>query len=210
MRSLSPWRRVAVFFRHGSNLAILATLLGCVGLWCRSFDVSSLWPFVVLGLLLFPLHEYGVHRWLLHARPVGSGWFYRLQRRTHYDHHQDPDRVELLFTPLYLYLPLVTFHALVYLAVSRSLGVTLALMAGSLCGYLYYEWVHYVAHLPGVPRTAWGRWMKKYHRWHHYKNERYWYGVTTPLVDMLVGTYRRVDEVATSATTRQLYEAPRR
>lgn len=200
--------QVAVFFRHGSNLAILATLLGVAGV--LGPRLADLWPYAVLGLLLFPLHEYALHRWVLHAPPVGSGWVYRLQRRTHYDHHLEPDRIELLFTPCFAFGPLVAVNALLYWVLSRSVPVTLALMAGSLTGYLYYEWVHYVAHLPGTPRTPWGRWMKKYHRWHHYKNERYWYGVTTPLVDMLLGTYRRVEAVPKSAHTRELYEALRR
>lgn len=210
MRGRTLPGQVAVFFRHGSNLAILATLLGALGTVAWRHDPGRLWPFMGLGLALFPFIEYAVHRWILHARPVGSGWFYRMQRRTHYDHHQEPDRIDLLFTPLFLFGPLLVAHALLFFAVSRSEGVTLALMAGSMLGYLYYEWVHYVAHLPGAPATAWGRWMKKVHRWHHYKNEHYWFGVTTPLVDWLMGTYRRVEEVQKSSTTRQLYEAPRR
>lgn len=202
-------RQVGAFFRHGSNLAMAVALLAAGAYLLGYHDLRALWPFLVVGLILFPAYEYAVHRWLLHAPPIGSGWCYRLQRRIHYDHHREPDRIELLFTPLFLFLPLIAGHLALFSAVTRSLSVSLALLTGSLLGYLHYEWVHYVAHLPGMPRTPWGRWLKKYHRWHHYKNEHFWFGVTSPVVDMLMGTYRPVEDVDTSPTTRQLYEVPR-
>ncbi len=62
-------------------------------------------------------------------------------------------------------------------------------------GLLWYEWVHYVAHIAYVPRTPFGRWIKKYHLWHHFKNERLWFGVTNPSMDFFGRTYARVDEV---------------
>lgn len=203
-------RQVGVFFRHGSNMAMAIALTGTTLVLAVRYDPQVVWPFVLLGLFLFPLYEYAVHRWVLHARPMGSGWIYRLQRLIHYDHHQDPDRIDWLFTPVFLFLPLIALHALLYHLVSRSMPVTLALLTGSLLGYLHYEWVHYVAHLPGTPSTPWGRWLKKYHRWHHFKNERYWFGVTSPFIDMLMGTCRPVEAVEKSSTTRQLYEIPRR
>lgn len=197
------------FFGHGSNAAMAATLTATALLLVLRHDPRAVWPFVLLGLFLFPCYEYAVHRWILHARPMGSGRIYRLQRLIHYDHHQDPDRIDRLFTPFFLFLPLIALHGLLYYLVSRSVPVTLALLTGSLLGYLHYEWVHYVAHRPGTPRTLWGRWLKRYHLRHHYKNERYWFGVTTPLVDMLMRTDPPVGAVEKSSTTRQLYETPR-
>ena len=93
----------------------------------------------------------------------------------------------------------------VYFAITRSAGVTFSLILGNLIGLLYYEWVHYVAHIPYQPRTPFGRWMKKYHLWHHFKNERLWYGVTNPTMDFVSRTYARVDDVEKSGSTRVLY-----
>lgn len=202
--------RIGRFFRHGSNLAMLGTLLGLGALMVGRHEVAQGGPYVLGGLLLFPILEYVVHRWVLHAPPLGNGWFYRLQRRAHYDHHRDPDRIELLFTPLFLYVPLVVTYWLLFYAVSHRVSVALALLFGTLLGYLHYEWVHYVAHMPGTPHMPWGPWLKRYHLWHHFKNEHYWFGVTSPLVDMLLGTYRRVDQVEKSKTSRQLFSLPKR
>jgi sterol desaturase/sphingolipid hydroxylase (fatty acid hydroxylase superfamily) len=65
--------------------------------------------------------------------------------------------------------------------------------------------VHYVAHIPFVPRTRFGRYVKKYHLWHHYKNETLWFGVTNPSMDFVGRTYRAVAEVERSASTRVLF-----
>ena len=76
---------------------------------------------------------------------------------------------------------------------------------GAVLALLYYEWVHYVAHIPFVPRTPFGRWIKKYHLWHHFKNERLWFGVTNPAIDLVVRTYRRVEDAERSGSTRVLH-----
>lgn len=71
-------------------------------------------------------------------------------------------------------------------------GLAAGFAVGSLGLLLYYEGSHYVSHRPIAPLTPWGRWMKKYHLWHHFKNEHDWYGVTNPSMDLLFGTYRDV------------------
>jgi 4-hydroxysphinganine ceramide fatty acyl 2-hydroxylase len=74
-----------------------------------------------------------------------------------------------------------------------------------LLALLHYEWVHYIAHIPYLPRMAFGRWMKKYHLWHHFKNEHLWFGVSNPSMDFLYRTYRSPDAVARSTTARVLH-----
>ena len=69
----------------------------------------------------------------------------------------------------------------------------------------HYEWVHYVAHIPYQPRTAFGRWIKQYHLRHHYINEKFWFGVSNPSMDLLGGTYKEAREVERSGTTRKLF-----
>jgi 4-hydroxysphinganine ceramide fatty acyl 2-hydroxylase len=72
-------------------------------------------------------------------------------------------------------------------------------------GLFHYEWVHYVAHIPYRPRTSFGRWMKKYHLWHHFKNEHYWFGVSNPVFDAVHRTYRNPEAVPRSTTARVLH-----
>jgi len=163
-------------------------------------------PWLMLaGALAFFCSEYTTHRFLFHARPSTIPWLLRLQHRLHYDHHIDPARLDLLFLPPWFVVPAAGLFYLVYLVVVHDRVRALALLAGSLAALLYYEWTHYVAHTPYVPRTPWGRWIKKYHLWHHFKNEHLWYGVTNPAGDLLARTYRRVDEVERSTTVRDLY-----
>jgi hypothetical protein len=192
------------FWRHGSNAA-----LGAVILLAGLLDLAGVWPvhplLFILGAALFFGSEYGFHRYAFHARPARQlPFILNLQHRLHYDHHTDPARLDLLFLPLWFVAPnfLVT-GGLAWLVWPHPASIG-ALLAGTSAAILYYEWVHYVAHIPYRPRTAWGRYIKKYHLWHHFKNEFLWFGVTNPGFDFLLRSYQPVDEVAATGTTRDV------
>jgi hypothetical protein len=189
------------FFRHGSNaglgVLIIAVAVMDVFLW-------NVHPWLILlGAVLFFASEYGFHRYAFHA-PPGRGAILLLQRRLHYDHHVDPARLDLLFLPLWFVIPNLAVTAAMAWLVWPEWQEIAALLAGTSAAILYYEWVHYVAHIPYRPRTAWGRWIKKYHLWHHFKNERLWFGVTNPSFDFAMRSYQPVDEAAATGTTRTL------
>ena len=42
-----------------------------------------------------------------------------------------------------------------------------------------YEWTHYLVHSDYRPQSRWYRSVWRNHRLHHYKNEHYWFTVTT-------------------------------
>ena len=209
MRSKGAGTQARELFGHGSNLVILLLLVTLAVAGYRE-DLLNLAPWALLGLALFPGIEYGLHRFALHAPPCHRPRLFHLQRRLHYDHHRQPERLDLLFLPVWITLPLATLSICAFRLMTGSWAIAGALLFGSLAGLLYYEWVHYRAHIPDAPRTAWGRWMKKYHLWHHFKNERYWFGVTSPVIDWLAGTYRPVERVPRSPTVSTLFEAPTR
>jgi hypothetical protein len=187
------------FWKHGSNAALGVLIVAVAVMDFLSWRVHP-W-FLVLGAGLFFVSEYGFHRYAFHA-PPGRGLILKLQRRLHYDHHVDPARLDLLFLPLWFVIPNLAVTAAAAWLVWPSWAAVGALLAGTSAAILYYEWVHYVAHIPYRPRTRWGRWVKKYHLWHHFKNEGYWFGVTNPAGDLVMRSYRRVDEVGASGTTR--------
>jgi 4-hydroxysphinganine ceramide fatty acyl 2-hydroxylase len=54
---------------------------------------------ILLGALLFYLSEYGMHRFAFHAPPLSWPPARKLQHRLHYDHHVEPNRLDLLFLP---------------------------------------------------------------------------------------------------------------
>jgi 4-hydroxysphinganine ceramide fatty acyl 2-hydroxylase len=193
------------FWRHGSN-----AVLGVIVLVVLGLDVAGVWrPFlwlVVLGAVLFFASEYGFHRYAFHAPPMHRVPFLlKLQRRLHYDHHVEPSRLDLLFLPLWFVLPNFAVSGAVAWLIWPHVGAVAALIAGMSAAILYYEWVHYVAHIPYRPRTPWGRWVKKYHLWHHFKNERLWFGVTNPSFDFLMRSYQPVTEAEQSETVRKLH-----
>lgn len=199
---------IATFLRHGSN-ALLAVLLLAIAAAFWTLHVTFAGWGIVLGALIFFGSEYTTHRFLFHARPVNNSFVSHLQHRLHYDHHTEPERLGLLFLPPWFVLPVFALYGLAYFLVTKSPGLALCLLAGNLLALFYYEWVHYVAHIPFVPVTPFGKWIKKYHLLHHFKNEHYWFGVTNPGMDVISGTYRQVTEVPRSATTRRLYETDR-
>jgi hypothetical protein len=195
---------VKEFFRHGSNAMLAGGAASLLGLHALGKPALKPLP-VALGALLFFGSEYGAHRFLLHAPPSSNDFVLGLQRRLHYDHHVDPAKLELLFLPPWALVPTLGLVTAGYAALTRDAGTVASLGLGNLLGLLYYEWVHYVAHIPYKPRTAWGRYIKKYHLWHHFKNEKLWYGVTNPAIDHVARTYLDVAEAERSAHTRVLF-----
>jgi hypothetical protein len=192
------------FLRHGSN-ALLIAGVGALALGATLGAFALIAWAVALGVLLFFLSEYGTHRYLLHAPPMASAFILRLQHRLHYDHHVEPERLDLLFLPPWFLVPALALFAVAYLLISRSTDITASLVLGNLIGLLYYEWVHYVAHIPFKPLTPYGGWIKKYHLRHHFKNEHLWFGVTNPALDAVIRTYRPVAEAERSDTVRVLF-----
>lgn len=207
MRAKGAREQAREWLGHGSNLMVLAMLVGLL-VAMPPGRLLALAPWALLGFALFPGIEYALHRFVLHARPSKHAWFKRMQRRLHYDHHKAPERLELLFLPFWVTLPLAALGGGFYRLLAGSWSVALAILFGSLSGLLWYEWVHYRAHIPNAPKTPWGRWMKKYHLWHHFKHEGYWFGVTSPGVDWLAGTYRAVERVPRSPTVSILFLDP--
>jgi hypothetical protein len=196
---------VLEFCRHGSNAALGVLVLVVLGL--AAIGVAGWHPWLFsLGAALFFGSEYGFHRYAFHAPPMEKfPWILKLQHRMHYDHHTDPARLDLLFLPLWFVIPNLAITGAVAWLVWPSAGCIAALLAGAAAAILYYEWVHYIAHIPYKPVTPWGRWIKKYHLWHHFKNEQLWFGVTNPGFDLMMKSYLRVADATQSATVRNLH-----
>jgi 4-hydroxysphinganine ceramide fatty acyl 2-hydroxylase len=192
------------FLLHGSNtLLILAAVLIAGFAAAGSYPLFPLW--IVAGVALFYLSEYGWHRFVFHAPPSRWAWLRYLQHRLHYDHHVDPSRLDLLFLPVWFVVPNLTITFLLAWAIIGGWQAALSLILGAVLGLIHYEWVHYIAHIPYKPHTSFGRWMKKYHLWHHFKNEHYWFGVSNPVLDVVHRTYKDPEAVPRSTTVRVLH-----
>jgi sterol desaturase/sphingolipid hydroxylase (fatty acid hydroxylase superfamily) len=145
-----------------------------------------------------------MHRFAFHAPPLSRPWLRKLQHRLHYDHHVEPNRLDLLFLPIWFLLPnLAVATALVALVFGAE--PSLSALFGMMLAILHYEWVHYVAHIPYQPKTSFGRWLKQYHLRHHFISEKHWFGVSNPTLDGVFGTFHGPDATEKSATVRKLY-----
>ena len=192
-----------VFLRHGGVAMLVAGVAAEVLAWL--FGVIALQPaLIVAGALLFYLSEYGMHRFAFHAPPLSWPPARRLQHRLHYDHHVEPNRLDLLFLPAWFLVPNLAVAAGLFALVFGTQAAAPALL-GMMLAILHYEWVHYVAHIPYQPRTRLGRWIKQCHLRHHFISEKHWFGVSNPTLDGVFGTLRGPDAAAKSTTTRHLY-----
>lgn len=192
------------YFLHEDIMMMTAVLMGLTA-WAVIATLTWYSPvFFGVGLIGFMFSEYLTHRFFFHLKAPKNPLFLRFLKRLHYDHHTDPHDLKLLFLPVWYSLPNLGAFALLFYLIAGSLEFTLAFAAGLVAMLLVYEWKHYVAHRPIQPKTRFWKWNKRMHLLHHFKNENYWYGVSTPLVDAIFGTLKEEKDVPTSATAKNL------
>lgn len=192
------------FFLHADILImILLFISGTSTVLWQKLNLFRL-MFIILGILIFALSEYITHRFLFHLKAPNNPILLKLLKRLHYDHHTYPDDLKLLFLPLWYSLPNFFILSAIFYFYNDDLINTISFGIGLIGMLLVYEWKHYVAHRPIKPRTRLGRWVKKIHILHHYKNENYWFGVSTPFADFIFGTFKNEKEVETSNTAKNL------
>jgi hypothetical protein len=158
---------------------------------------------------VYPFGEWAIHVYLLHSR------LDIVSTRSHREHHEEPHRLDLInFGP-------AEALAILLLAAPTAVGIGAALAAllpGPLpvaplvtmlfVAYLLigtYEWIHFLIHTAYRPRSRYYRSIWRNHRLHHFKNERYWHGITNTLSDRVLGTHPDQSEVARSRTARALH-----
>jgi sterol desaturase/sphingolipid hydroxylase (fatty acid hydroxylase superfamily) len=150
---------------------------------------------VAVATLIYPLVWYVLHRWILHSRwmfkvpPLAATW-----KRIHYDHHQDPNHLEVLFGALHTTLPTIAIATVpigygIGSFWGAGLGGACAALATGLLTTCFYEFVHCIQHLAYKPKAKFLVEMKKRHMAHHFHDENGNYGITTFLWDKLFGTF---------------------
>ena len=199
------------FWQHPSPWMITAVLVTAL-VWRiaeADWQLSDLWAPVVL-VALFPVLEWVIHVFVLHWRPrkVAGVLVDSELSRDHRRHHADPRDVPLVFIPWRsLVVVIVVYDAIALLAFPR-LGQGLTFMFAVAAVGLVYEWTHYLIHSDYKPKTRAYKAIWRNHRLHHYKNEHYWFTVTsTSSADRLFGTYPDPATVKTSPTAKNLHGA---
>ncbi len=146
---------------------------------------------VLATVLAYPAAWYLIHRFVLHSRFLyRSAWTAALWKRIHFDHHQDPHRLDVLFGSPLNTVPtiLAVTVPLGWLVGGGPAGAAAAVCAGFLTTCVY-EFCHCVQHLNFKPRNRLLRRMKELHLAHHFHDEHGNYGITSFVVDRAFGTF---------------------
>jgi Fatty acid hydroxylase len=194
----------------GSALLIAIVLRIILG----QFDWRDL--VVALGVIAaMPVIEWLIHVYLLHARPVtirGRSHEF-IAAREHREHHEAPALLDGVLIPTYAVVIFIAQIALITWALSFPIHVVLGgdrlahAATGLVISYallFVYEWCHFLIHTPYRPRSWYYRSIWRGHRLHHFKNEHYWFGVTSTLGDHLLRTAPEQSTVKKSGTARTL------
>jgi sterol desaturase/sphingolipid hydroxylase (fatty acid hydroxylase superfamily) len=197
------------FWKHPSPWVIGTILVSAltarmvVGDWRLS---DALVPVVMLAL--FPFFEWVVHVFVLHWRPKTFGGLTidPVLAREHRRHHVDPRDIPAIFIPWRALLWAAPLAVGTALLAFPQLNLGLTFLAVLMILGLGYEWTHYLIHSDYKPKTQLYRAIWRNHRQHHFKNEHYWFTVTSSgTADRVLGTYPDLASIETSPTARNLY-----
>jgi dihydroceramide fatty acyl 2-hydroxylase len=137
------------------------------------------------GYLAWTLFEYWAHRLFFHMKVRGP-WTRRVYFFFHGVHHEYAwDTTRLVMPPaVSLVLAVIIHHAFRALFGAAAMW---APFAGFVLGYVIYDSVHWYAHA-GKPTTKLGRWVRREHMMHHFKDTASRFGVSCPWLDHVFRT----------------------
>ena len=141
---------------------------------------------LALGAALWTLGEYVMHRFGMHALR-GRG----LASREHLRHHAERDSILESWYFAWAGV-LAAGYGLGSLGAAAVGPVGAGLGVGWVAGYGFYDWIHWRAHRRPVAHP-YERWVRRHHFHHHFGHPTANHGVTSPVWDMVFGTYERVD-----------------
>ena len=181
------------FFSRVHPVIPLALYLPVVGymlyvsLWRRQLSFVAVAALFLLGILLWTLIEYLIHRYIFHYEPK-TRWGKQLHFVIHGVHHDYPNDARRLVMPPAISIPLAFLFFGLFFLIFGSLAP--AVFAGLVFGYLCYDMLHYATHHLAMKSGVW-IWLKQYHLRHHFKDDHVGYGISSPLWDYVFRTTRK-------------------
>lgn len=187
---------VLEWFTHVSPVAVLVLFLPVVvgtvlyGAWnWAGMSWLALPAMFLVGLGIWTLTEYLVHRFFFHLEPQ-TVWGKRLIFLFHGVHHVQPHVKTRLVMPPAVSIPGALLFGAAFLAAFRALGVE-ALMwptfGGFTLGYIGYDLLHYAEHHMPMKGPIL-KFLKRHHMEHHYKTPKARFGVSTSVWDEVFHT----------------------
>lgn len=188
-------RQAALRYAYEPTTVLLVFLFTALATTRLLLGLSGVAPFAWWDLVAFaatvavhPVVEWLIHVCLLHAKPFKLGrWSFDLKLAVkHRKHHYEPRDLTFVFMPpAGIRATVVAMAVLLAIHPSAYMLTWFATFAGL---GLLFEWCHYICHVPYRPISRYFRTLRQRHNLHHYRNERYWWGVTSHLGDRIFGT----------------------
>jgi sterol desaturase/sphingolipid hydroxylase (fatty acid hydroxylase superfamily) len=180
----------AYFAFPAIQIYIVVSAISIGYLTTLTIDVWQLLLVAALSPFYYGLIWYGLHRYVLHGH-----WLYKspltapVWKRIHFDHHQDPNNLGVLFGAPYTTLPTILIATIPYgWLLGGMAGAALAVTLGLLLT-CFYEFCHCIEHLRYAPETPLIKRMKKLHLAHHFHSEKGNYGITDFSWDRVFQTF---------------------
>lgn len=192
---------VLAYFQHYTIQAYLVLALAA-GIVTAAYPPALLpgLAAAAFAVIAYPAIWYALHRWVLHGK-----WMWRHKalaatwKRIHFDHHQDPNHLEILFGALSTTLPTIIALTVPVGYLLGGIGAAAAGLAAGLLMTCFYEFCHCIQHLGYKPKNKWLVAMKARHMAHHFHDETGNFGITSFAFDKWLGTfYERAERPAKS------------
>lgn len=182
---VTSWKQLTpVYFYTAVVVCLISITRGAGFSWRQNLLLIG------LGTLSWTLIEYGLHRFVFHYSPR-SVFGRKLVHAAHLSHHENPRATNRLFSSLLVSLPIATGYLLLAWIATGSWQAAAYLFTGLIAGYFCYEWLHFQAH-HRRPKLRLFKYLRTYHLLHHHEASDLRFGVTSPLFDVIMGTFRPV------------------
>lgn len=150
------------------------------------FSFGKIVMFFIVGLLLWTISEYFLHRFVFHYHPT-SNFGKRLHFLMHGVHHDYPnDSKRLVMPPVMSVIISIPFFIAFYYGFGGE-GATFSAFAGLIFGYLCYDMLHYAVH-HAKWKSAYFEQLKKHHMAHHFVHPDAGFGVSSMFWDKIFHT----------------------
>lgn len=176
-------------------------------LWISPVSVGATVLCFAIGLLIWTFLEYLLHRFAFHAPEAVMKGTHEICAGLELDqpvipelptlrhviyfifhgvHHEYPSDSRRLVMPPSASIPMGIVAWLIFSAIFGEAAIPA--FTGLLVGYLIYDTTHFLLHHKSLP-TGFGKLVKKSHMRHHFLDPDEDYGVSSPLLDIVFGTY---------------------
>lgn len=158
-----------------------------LAIWRHQLPILLVSALFFIGVLIWTLLEYLIHRGIFHYEPrtsVGR----KLHFIVHGVHHDFPNDAKRLVMPPAISIPLaIIFYVLFAFLLGKSAA---AIWAGLVAGYICYDSIHYAIHHFPMKSGILNR-LKQHHLRHHFHDDHAGFGVSSPFWDYVFRTNRR-------------------